>query len=76
MMIVGFQNPVVSLFYVLGVGCLCLHLSHGISAMFQSLGWKKYSYGQCLDSGSKWISVLIFLGYSSIPLSILAGLIK
>ncbi len=76
MMIVGFKNPIVSVFYIVGVGLLCLHLSHGISAMFQSLGWKKYSYGQFLDSASKWLSVLIFLGYSSIPLSILVGLIK
>jgi succinate dehydrogenase / fumarate reductase, cytochrome b subunit len=68
MMIVGFQQwPVVSIFYIVGVGLLCLHLSHGISAMFQSLGWKKRSYGPCLDRGAKWVRWLIFLGYSSIP---------
>src|SRR5262245_54690187 len=40
MMIVGFNNGWVSGFYVLGMALLCLHLSHGISSMFQSLGWK------------------------------------
>jgi succinate dehydrogenase / fumarate reductase cytochrome b subunit len=76
MMVTGFKNPIVSVFYLIGVGLLCLHLSHGVSAMFQSLGWKKRSYGQSLDCGSKWLAGLIFLGYASIPLAILLGCIK
>jgi succinate dehydrogenase / fumarate reductase cytochrome b subunit len=71
MMVTGFQQWPVALFYLVGVGLLCLHLSHGISAMFQSLGWKKRSYGERLDRCAKWVSVLIFLGYSSIPVAIL-----
>jgi succinate dehydrogenase / fumarate reductase cytochrome b subunit len=71
MMVLGFQQPIVSIFYLVGVFLLCLHLSHGISAMFQSLGWKKRSYGECLDRGAKWVAALIFLGYSSIPIAIL-----
>jgi succinate dehydrogenase / fumarate reductase cytochrome b subunit len=71
MMVLGFRQPLVSAFYLVGVGLLCLHLSHGLSAMFQSLGWKKHSYGECLDRGARWAAVLIFLGYSSIPIAIL-----
>jgi succinate dehydrogenase / fumarate reductase cytochrome b subunit len=71
MMVVGFRQPLVSIFYILGVGLLCLHLSHGLSAMFQSLGWKKRSYGPTLDCGAKWVAALIFLGYISIPVAIL-----
>jgi len=76
MMVLGFQQPWVSLFYLIGVGLLCLHLSHGISAMFQSLGWKSRSYGPCLDCGAKWVAALIFVGYSSIPIAILSGCVK
>ncbi|HEX3988690.1 MAG TPA: succinate dehydrogenase cytochrome b subunit, partial [Verrucomicrobiae bacterium] len=76
MMIAGFRVLPVSVFYIIGVGLLCLHLSHGISAMFQSLGWKSRSYGPCLDRAAKWGSALIFVGYISIPISILCGLIK
>jgi succinate dehydrogenase / fumarate reductase, cytochrome b subunit len=71
MMVTGFSQPLVSVFYIVGVGLLCLHLSHGASAMWQSLGWKKRSYGPCLDRAAKWGSALIFLGYISIPISIL-----
>src|SRR6266568_5856377 len=38
MMVYGFQNYLVSGFYVLGLFLLTLHLSHGSSSFFQSLG--------------------------------------
>ncbi|MDB6056887.1 MAG: succinate:quinone oxidoreductase [Verrucomicrobiales bacterium] len=71
MMVVGFRQPLVSLFYIIAVGLLCLHLSHGIAAMFQSLGWKKRSYARLLDNAAKVVSWVLFLGYISIPVSIL-----
>ena len=40
MMVLGFQQPLVSGFYVVAMALLCLHLSHGVYAMFQSLGIK------------------------------------
>ena len=73
MMVLGFRNPVVSLFYVIGMGLLFLHLSHGMSAMFQSLGWKSPAYGPVIDRFARVGSWLIFLGYISIPVSILFG---
>jgi succinate dehydrogenase / fumarate reductase cytochrome b subunit len=76
MIILGFSQPVVAIFYIVGVGLLCLHLSHGVSAMWQSLGWKKSSYAPLLDGLAKWGSLAIFLGYSSIPLAVLLKIIK
>ena len=73
MMVVGFRNPLVSGFYLLGLALLCLHLSHGASSLFQSLGWKNEAYRPCLDRAARVIAVLIFLGYSSIPAAILCG---
>jgi succinate dehydrogenase / fumarate reductase cytochrome b subunit len=73
MMVVGFSIPLVSGFYVLGLALLCLHLSHGASSMFQSLGWKNEAYRPFLDKAARVVAVLIFFGYTSIPLSILCG---
>ena len=73
MMVLGFSNLWVSLYYIIGIALLCLHLSHGVSAMFQSLGWKNKVYGPCLDTGARALSWLIFLGYVSIPISVLLG---
>jgi succinate dehydrogenase / fumarate reductase cytochrome b subunit len=75
MLVLGFRQPIVCLIYLVGVGLLCLHLSHGLSAMFQSLGWKSRAYGPGLDRAARWGAVVIFLGYISIPLSILLRLI-
>ena len=73
MMVVGFSNLWVSGFYVLGMALLCLHLSHGASAMFQSIGWKNRAYGPALDRVARVGALLVFLGYSSIPLAVLFG---
>jgi succinate dehydrogenase / fumarate reductase cytochrome b subunit len=73
MMVVGFNNGWVSGFYMLGVALLCLHLSHGVSSMFQSLGWKSKVYGPCLDRIARVAAALIFLGDISIPVAILLG---
>lgn len=73
MMVVGFNNCWVSSFYILGMALLCLHLSHATSSMFQSLGWKNQAYRPFLDKGARVLAVLIFLGYTSIPVAILLG---
>ncbi len=61
---------------VLSIGLLCLHLSHGASAMFQSLGLKNEAYTCAIDGFAKVAAVIIFLGYISIPLAVLAGVVK
>jgi succinate dehydrogenase / fumarate reductase cytochrome b subunit len=76
MMVTGFSHPAVAFFYVLGVGLLCLHLSHGASSLFQSLGWKNKAWAPLLNCGAKAVATLIFLGYISIPAAILLKIIK
>ncbi len=76
MMIAGFRNPLASGFYVLGIALLCLHLSHGISSLFQSLGFSNRAFGRFLDGFAIVAAWLIFLGYCSIPAAILIGWIK
>src|SRR5215469_3558968 len=73
MMIVGFSNIWVSAFYIIGIALLCLHLSHGLSSMFQSIGWKNQVYGPFLDKAARVVAWLIFVGYISIPVAILLG---
>src|SRR5438270_3692098 len=60
MMVVGFSNGWVSGFYIIAIGLLCLHLSHGVSSMFQSIGWKNAAYGPTLDKLARYGAVLIF----------------
>jgi len=76
MMVIGFRQPLVSAFYIAAIALLCMHLSHGIYAMFQSLGIK-VGFCPCLPKGlAKWSAILIFVGYVSIPVAVLGGLGK
>ena len=76
MMIMGFSNPLVSLFYILSVGMLCFHLSHGIAAMFQSLGLRTKAYTVAIDRFAFYVPILMFIGYASIPAAVMLGIVK
>ncbi len=76
MVITGFSKPLISIGYLVGVGLLCLHLSHGLSSLFQSLGWRKKYYRGFLDKFAVVAGVVIFLGYASIPVAVLLGALK
>ena len=66
-------RSLVSGVYILGMTLLCLHLRHGISAMFQSMGWKNKTYAPVIDRLAKIAALLIFIGYILIPIAVLLG---
>lgn len=73
MMIVGFQQPIVVIFYLVAMALLCLHLSHGAQAMFQSLGVR---FGCCPGlprRAANWGAIAVFVGYMSMPLAVMSG---
>src|SRR5947207_2200992 len=76
MMVYAFQNPYVFAFYVLGLLLLTLHLSHGSSSFFQSLGLNNQKLTPRLALGGRVFAWLLFVGYTSIPVAILLRLIK
>jgi succinate dehydrogenase / fumarate reductase cytochrome b subunit len=74
MVVTGFSQPVVAAFYVLGVGVLCLHLSHGVRAMFQSLGLKNRAWARAIDRLAAVVACGLFAGYAAIPVAVWLGL--
>src|SRR3982751_4021937 len=64
MMVYGFQNYYVSAFYVLGLFLLALHLSHGSSSFFQSLGFNDRKLTPRLALGGRIFAWLLFIGYT------------
>jgi len=71
----GFRSPAVSLFYIVAMGLLCLHLRHGLSSIVQSLGLDHPRYTPRLKGLAVLAATLIFLGFASIPVAVLAGVI-
>ena len=76
MMVYGFQNPLVSGFYVLGLFLLALHLSHGSSSFFQSLGLNNQKLNPRLALAGRIFAWLLFAGYTLIPVAVLLGLVQ
>jgi succinate dehydrogenase / fumarate reductase, cytochrome b subunit len=76
MMVYGFQNVYVSIFYVIGLFLLTLHLTHGSSSFFQSLGLNNKKLAPRLALGGRVVAWLLFVGYTSIPAAVLLGLVK
>ena len=76
MVVEGFRNPYVSVFYILSMGLLCLHLSHGVSSLFQSLGIRRKTTVASFNRFAQVSAILIFIGNCSIPIAILAGLVR
>ena len=71
MIILGFKNPAVAVFYIFAQFLLFQHLGHGIAALCQSLGLKTPGYKKGIDMAAKVVSWGLFVGYCSVPLAVL-----
>lgn len=72
MVLAGFQHTSISVFYVVAMFLLCSHLAHGVSSVFQSLGLRSESWRPYLDFAAKGYAWIIFLGFSIVPVAVLA----
>ncbi|MSS99092.1 MAG: succinate:quinone oxidoreductase [Opitutia bacterium] len=76
MVVAGFTRPLVAYFYIVSLLLLCLHLSHGVSSVFQTLGLRNERWRSRLDGLALAYGWLIALGFISIPLAVLTGYLK
>lgn len=76
MLVKGFQQPLIAVFYIAGQILLAGHLSHGLYSMFQHLGL----HGQRWTPGVKKFALAVGYGlctaFASIPLFVMLGVIK
>lgn len=75
MVILGFQNVIVSLFYVIAVIFLGLHLKHGVHSMFQTLGIHGKELTPKLQKFAAAFAFIIVISLISIPITIMLGLV-
>jgi len=76
MMISSFQNLWVSLFYLISMALLCLHITHGFQSVFQTLGVRTRKLAPLLSFTSVALGWFLFLGNAAIVLAILFRLVK
>ena len=76
MVVIAFQNPIISGVYILAMIFLAFHLSHAVSSFLQTLGWNTTRVQPILTRIAYTLSILLFLGYTSIPVAVLLGFVK
>ncbi len=74
--VVGFQNPLVSLFYIAAQIALALHLYHGAWSMFQTLGLNNSTNKRFWRGFATAASTALALGNISIPVAVLLGILR
>jgi succinate dehydrogenase / fumarate reductase, cytochrome b subunit len=74
--VAGFAVWPIAIFYIVAMGALCLHLDHGIWSMLQTLGWNTARNEPTLQIISRVIAIVVFLGFTSVPVAVLAGWLR
>jgi succinate dehydrogenase cytochrome b subunit len=74
--VAGFSVWYVSLFYIVAVACLYLHLDHGVWSLLQTLGWNNARTTSALKAMSRGVALGVFLGFISVPVAVLAGWVR
>jgi len=69
----SFANWIYSLFYVLAIILLGFHLNHGFQSAFQTFGWNHKKYFSLIQKLGTFYSVIIAVGFASIPIYFLLG---
>jgi succinate dehydrogenase / fumarate reductase cytochrome b subunit len=76
MIILSFHNPWVSGFYLLSLGLLGMHLSHGISSVFQTFGLNGRKSAALIKHSALVIAWVLMAGFATIPVAALTGYLK
>jgi succinate dehydrogenase / fumarate reductase, cytochrome b subunit len=63
----------VAIAYIVSVGAVCLHLYHGVWSMAQTLGANQPKFDGMLRRVSQTFALLVFAGFVSVPIAVLAG---
>jgi succinate dehydrogenase / fumarate reductase cytochrome b subunit len=73
--VVGFQNPFVSAFYVLAMLALGLHMYHGFWSMLHTLGLSHPRWNPVRRTASLVLAGIVVAGNASIPVAVLSGVV-
>jgi succinate dehydrogenase / fumarate reductase cytochrome b subunit len=74
--VAAFSVWYVSLFYIVAMASLFLHLDHGAWSLLQTLGWNNARITSKLKTLSRVVALAVFVGFISVPVAVLAGWIR
>jgi len=75
-LVVGFQSWPVAAVYIVATGALGFHLYHGVWSALQTLGLNHARYNRYRRAVAAVVAVAVFAGFVSVPVAVLAGVLR
>ncbi|HEV7365312.1 MAG TPA: succinate dehydrogenase cytochrome b subunit [Gemmatimonadales bacterium] len=72
----GFHNPLVVAFYLIAMAAVGLHLYHGVWSSGRSLGMSSPSPHPLRRTVALVLALLVWLGFTIIPIAVYAGVVR
>jgi succinate dehydrogenase / fumarate reductase cytochrome b subunit len=72
----GFQHPLASGIYIVGMLAIGVHLSHGLWSMLQTVGVNRPNWEPCLRTLAAVLGLGICAGFIAVPAAVLLGIVK
>lgn len=76
MVVRGFQSPLIALTYIVAMVLLGIHLKHGITSLFQTLGLRHPRYDRLVGTVGGGLAWGLAIGNCAIPAAVLAGVVS
>lgn len=76
MFVLAFREWPVVLLYMCAMGALLLHLTHGVSSFFQTVGLHHPNWRRFWNALGPVLGMLVFLGNIAMPLAVYAGYVQ
>ena len=71
MVILGFQNYMISAVYIVAMFAVAFHVNHALPSLFQTIGWNNPRYKVILERLGTIVAIVLFVGYASMPVAVL-----
>jgi len=76
MVVNSFQQPLITVLYLLAMVFTGMHMNHAIGSALQTLGLTNHRLVPVVRKAGVGLSIIIAAGFSAVPISILIGIVK
>jgi len=75
MVVASFQEPLISVLYLMAMVLLGFHLYHAISSVFQTIGVTNKRFAPIIKTVGPLLGIGLVVGFSLVPLSVIIGFV-
>lgn len=74
-LVLGFQNPINVILYLIALVALGLHLYHGVWSMFQTLGLNSHEVTPAIRALAWFLALVVPIGFATVPIAVILGIV-